>query len=156
MSDSNVTAVDRGPRRIARRVTVDAPASTVFGLIADPRRHHELDGSGTVQHAVSGPDRLEAGSTFTISMKMFGAPYRITSRVVEFEEGHVVEWKHPLGHHWRWEFVETAPGHTEVTEVFDYSMVRFPQWVQVMRFPAKNEQGITSTLEHLRARYADM
>ncbi|GAB2641556.1 SRPBCC family protein [Prescottella soli] len=154
MSDSNVTAVDRGPRRIARRVTVDAPASAVFDLIADPRRHHELDGSGTVQGTVSGPDRLDTGATFTVSMKMYGAPYRIKSRVVDFEDGHVVEWKHPLGHHWRWEFEETTPGHTEVTEVFDYSMVRFPQWVQLMGFRAKNEQGITSTLEHLRARYA--
>ncbi|MDH6679508.1 uncharacterized protein YndB with AHSA1/START domain [Rhodococcus sp. LBL1] len=155
MSDSNVTVVDRGPRRVARRVTVDAPASTVFDLIADPRRHHELDGSGTVQGTVSGPDRLDEGATFTVSMKMYGAPYRITSRVVDFDNGHVVEWKHPLGHHWRWEFEETAPGHTQVTEVFDYSMVRVPQWLEWMGFRAKNEHGITSTLEHLRERYAD-
>lgn len=154
MSDSNVTAVDRGPRRIARRTTVDAPASTIFDLIADPRRHHDLDGSGTVQNTVSGPVRLSEGATFTVSMKMFGAPYRITSRVVDFEDGRVVEWKHPLGHHWRWEFDETAPGRTEVTEMFDYSTVRFPQWLELMGFPAKNERGITATLEHLRARYS--
>ncbi|RVW09129.1 dimethyladenosine transferase [Prescottella agglutinans] len=155
MSGSNVTVVDRGPRRIARRVTVDAPASTVFDLIADPRRHHELDGSGTVRHTVAGPDRLDEGATFTVAMKMFGAPYRITSRVVDFDDGHVVEWKHPFGHHWRWEFDETTPGHTEVTEVFDYSMVRFPQWVEWMGFRSKDEQGITATLERLRVRYTD-
>ncbi|RDI21078.1 hypothetical protein DEU38_11519 [Rhodococcus sp. AG1013] len=77
------------------------------------------------------------------------------SRVIDFEEGRVVEWKHPLGHHWRWEFTETTAGHTEVTEVFDYSMVRFPQWVEWMGFRSKDEQGITATLEQLRARYAD-
>ncbi|WP_258557987.1 hypothetical protein [Rhodococcus sp. AG1013] len=39
--------------------------------------------------------------------------------------------------------------------MFDYSMVRFPQWVEWMGFRSKDEQGITATLEQLRARYAD-
>ncbi len=105
--------------------------------------------------AVSGPDRLGPDSAFTVSMTMFGVPYRITSRVVDFDDGRVVEWRHPLGHHWRWELEETAPGRTSVTEVFDYSMVRFPQWVQWMGFRARNEQGITATLARLRERYPD-
>ena len=47
---------DSGPRRVSRSVQVNAAAADVFALIADPHRHHELDGSGTVRDTeVKGP-----------------------------------------------------------------------------------------------------
>ncbi len=98
MSDDSVTTVDAGPRKVARRVTVNAPASEVFGLVADPRRHGELDGSGTVRDTAKSPDVLTEGAQFSVRMRMFGLPYRITSTVTEFEKDRVVEWRHPLGH----------------------------------------------------------
>ena len=50
MSTSAITVetIDRGPKAVSRRVVVDLPAEAIFARLVDPRRHHELDGSGTV------------------------------------------------------------------------------------------------------------
>ncbi|MFC7448905.1 SRPBCC family protein [Rhodococcus daqingensis] len=154
-----VEPVDLGPRKVARRVLVNAPANELFGLVADPRRHHELDGSGTVQATVIGPDRLDRGSTFSMSMRMFGFPYRVTSTVTAFEDGRVIEWRHPFGHRWRWEFAEVSSAdapvpQTQVTEVFDYSSSKLAKSLELGKFPQKNAKGISATLENLRRRYA--
>src|ERR1700689_3774021 len=98
-----VSVVDAGPGRICRSAQVRAPASEIFEIVADPRRHHELDGSGTVKNAVTGHERLSGDAKFTVEMKQYGFPYQITSQVVDFDENRVVEWRHPLGHSWRWE-----------------------------------------------------
>ena len=99
MTTSAVTEVDAGPQRIARRVVVNAPAAEVFAIVIDPHRHPELDGSGTVRDIpIKGPHRLAVGDTFTVGMKQYGLPYKITSTVTDVEDGRVVEWQHPLGH----------------------------------------------------------
>jgi hypothetical protein len=155
----SVEPVDLGPRKVARRVLVNAPVSELFGLVADPRRHHELDGSGTVQASVSGPARLERGDKFSMSMRMYGFPYRITSTVTACEDGRLIEWRHPFGHRWRWEFAEVfsadAPvPQTQVTEVFDYTGSKLAKSFELIGFPQKNAKGISATLEGLQRRYA--
>ena len=45
----SVTVVDLGPSQVGRTVEVQAPAPELFAIVADPTRHHELDGSGTVR-----------------------------------------------------------------------------------------------------------
>jgi uncharacterized protein YndB with AHSA1/START domain len=79
--------------QVARTRFVPAPAQEIFDLLADPRQHALIDGSGTVQSAVSGPERLSQGATFGMSMKM-GVPYRIKNTVEEFEEGRRIAWRH--------------------------------------------------------------
>ncbi|MFY2859416.1 SRPBCC family protein, partial [Mycobacterium sp. THU-M104] len=115
-----VAVVDAGPRQISRSVEVAAPAEELYALAADPRRHHELDGSGTVRDTVKVPAEIVVGSKFSTNMKMFGVPYRITSTVSVLTPNEVVEWRHPMGHRWRWEFDSLSPTSTRVTETFDY------------------------------------
>jgi hypothetical protein len=154
MTVSTVSKVDAGPRRVVRRVLVKAPASEIFALVVDPHRHPELDGSGTVRDSpIKGPHHLAAGDTFTVGMRQWGVPYKITSTATEVEDGRVVEWRHPMGHRWRWDLVETAPGMTEVTETFDYSTHRVPALLEFFGMPKQNADGITSTLERLAARF---
>lgn len=98
-----VTVVDAGPGRVSRSVEVAAPAAELFAIVADPRRHRELDGSGTVRGNIKVPAKLVVGSKFSTKMKLFGLPYRITSRVTALKPNELVEWSHPLGHRWRWE-----------------------------------------------------
>lgn len=145
-----VTKVDLGRRRVAYTTEVDRPSDELFALVADPHRHHELDGSGTVRDAVKGPSRLAAGDRFSVKMKKYGLPYRITSKVTELVDGRVVEWRHPAGHRWRWEFEPTATG-TRVTESFDYSHVPAVQAkvLELLKAPADNAVGIRRTLEKL-------
>ena len=40
------------------RVLVAAPPEVVFAILADPRQHSRIDGSGTVRGSVSGPEQL--------------------------------------------------------------------------------------------------
>src|ERR1700761_1695654 len=154
MSTPSVSTVDAGPRKVARRVSVPAPAADVFALVADPHRHPELDGSGTVRHApVTGPHQLSTGARFTVAMKQYGVPYKITSTVTAFEPDRLVEWQHPLGHRRRWEVAEIAPGTTEITETFDYSTAKAPRMLEIVGQPAKNAVGITNTLKALATRF---
>ncbi len=150
-----VTTVDTGEREVTRRVVVHAPGADIFALLADPHRHPELDGSGTVTDAdVKGPERLSDGAKFSVGMKQYGVPYRITSTVTAFADGALIEWQHPLGHRWRWELAETAPGTTQVTETFSYGSARAPKLLELFGQPAKNATGITETLRALAARFA--
>ncbi|MCV7006292.1 SRPBCC family protein [Mycobacterium gordonae] len=153
-----VIVVDRGPRRVSRRVEVAAPASELFAMAADPRRHRELDGSGTVQANVKAPAQLAEGSKFSTNMKMFALPYRITSTVTAFKPDELIEWRHPLGHRWRWEFQALSPTLTQVTETFDYhdagTLKKKLKYYERMGFAKANASGIEATLAKLRDRYA--
>jgi YD repeat-containing protein len=148
-----VRKVDTGPHTVTRQVVVNAPAAELFAMLADPHRHGEVDGSGTVQQGVRGPERLSEGAKFSVAMKMYGFPYRITSHVTKFEDGRLIEWRHPGGHHWRWTFDE-ADGRTTVTETFDYTASRSPKVLELLKMPALNAKGIGATLKGLRDRYA--
>jgi uncharacterized protein YndB with AHSA1/START domain len=150
-----VTVVDAGRRKISRAVEVQAPATEVFDLVADPHRHGELDGSGTVLDTVQGPRRLSRDARFSVRMKQYGVPYRITSRVTDFDDGRVVEWRHPMGHRWRWELTPLSAGRTRVTETFDYSQVDSlrAKGLELLGYPQRNGAGIEATLRQLQARY---
>ena len=153
-----VTIVDAGPQRISRSVEVNAPAAELFAMAADPRRHHELDGSGTVGANINGPAKLVAGSRFSTKMTMFGLPYWIRSNVTAEKPDALVEWRHPLGHHWRWEFEELSPTRTRVTETFDYhgtgAIKDAVKWYERLGFVKGNVAGIEATLTKLADRYA--
>jgi hypothetical protein len=150
-----VTTVDAGPRKIARAAEVNAPAAEIFEIVADPRRHHELDGGGTVQNAITGPDRLSADATFSVQMKQYGVPYKITSKVIDFADGSVVEWQHPLGHSWRWELKPLTENTTLVTETFDYSRISGAKVSGLKMFGTfkSNAANIEATLRQLQAKY---
>jgi len=149
----NVIMVHSPEQTVSRRVVVAAPVSVVFDLVADPRRHGELDGSGTVQATVSGPNRLALGDRFSVAMRLGSLPYRITSTVTAFEENALLEWRHPVGHRWRWQFVEVAPGRTEVTETWDYRDGRGRRFLEYTGYPKINGDGIAHTLEKLYERF---
>ena len=127
---------------------IAAPAETIFDLLADPARHHEIDGSDTVRggHA-DNPARLSLGDKFGMDMRM-GVPYRITNEVVEFDEPRQIAWRH-FGHHiWRYELEPDADG-TLVTESFDWSKARVPVIYEWVGYPAKHEKNMAATLERL-------
>ena len=150
-----VSEVDAGPDKLARSAEVHAPVAELFDVVADPNRHHELDGSGSVVGLKKGPNRLSNGAKFSMKMKR-GVPYTLTSTVTEFQDNRVVEWQHPAGHRWRWEFASTSPGTTTVTETYDYTRwgpVRTKVF-EVMKAVPGAADGIEKTLERLQAKYA--
>jgi len=152
-----VDMVDAGSRQVSRAVLVGASPSDLFAIAADPRRHAELDGSGTVVGNVSVPGAVVEGSRFSTKMRRLGLPYRITSTITRLIPDQVIEWRHPLGHRWRWEFESVAPGLTRVVETFDYRdtgwLKDFIKFYAATGFVKANAAGIESTLLRLRSRY---
>jgi uncharacterized protein YndB with AHSA1/START domain len=147
MSDSkDVETVER---------VIPASADRIFALIADPRRHPEIDGSGTVRNAKNLPDKLELGSKFGMSMKL-GVPYSMVSTVIEYEPDRRLAWqtrppgklsaKLAGGRIWRYE-LEPVDGGTRVRESWDISK----EVVKAVVRPArkKTRQAMTATLERI-------
>lgn len=132
------------------RIEIAAPAQAVFDIVADPRRHAEIDGSGSVVGNVRGPQRLSLGAKFGVDMKI-KLPYRVVNTVVEFADGRLIAWRHFHGHRWRYELEETDHGTTVVTETFDARGSLAPKVLDWMGAYRKNEVAIAKTLVRLKA-----
>ena len=113
---------------------IPAPAEAIFDLLADPGRHHEIDGSGTIVGARSaGERRLALGDSFGMDMD-WGVNYATKNVVVEFEENRRIAWQtlapKPLsyvltGRIWRYE-LEPVEGGTIVRETWDTRQEALP------------------------------
>jgi uncharacterized protein YndB with AHSA1/START domain len=78
--------------RLSLERLIPVSPERIFDLLADPSRHHEIDGSGAVRQLRSGPQRLTLGANFVMSMKM-GIAYSTVSTVVDFEENRRIAWQ---------------------------------------------------------------
>ena len=134
---------------VSSSTVIEASPARVFAILADPRQHQRIDGSGTLRGSVEGPDTLTLGSTFGMWMKQ-GAAYRTKNTVVEFEQDRLIAWKHFAPHRWRYE-LEPVAGGTRVTETWDLSRVPGPirLGLKVTGFPTKARRGIEGTLVKL-------
>ena len=135
---------------------IPASASEIFDLIADPSRHQDIDGSGTVRSAKGGSERLALGSTFGMSMKM-GMPYSMQNTVIEFEENRLLAWQtrgpgrigsHVGGRIWRYE-LEEVDGGTLVKESWDISQESFATKPVVRMGAESTRKAIAATLERI-------
>jgi uncharacterized protein YndB with AHSA1/START domain len=135
-------------RTVSASTVVAAPPDEVFALLANPHRHREFDGSGTVREAVSGPERLALGDRFGMSMKIM-LPFRTMNRVVEFEPDRRIGWCHAARAIWRYE-LEPVPGGTRITETFDYGGSPVAKGMELLDFPKGNAKSIRDTLRRLR------
>lgn len=149
MPDVRVIATD-SPYVISRSIRIAAPPELIFDLLADPRRHADFDGSGSVKGSVSGPKRLALGAKFGMDMRLL-VPYRIGNQVKEFEEGRRIAWAHVGGHRWRYELKPLDDGGTEVTETFDATTARSARALKLMDAYRRNTRAIEETLPRLKA-----
>lgn len=153
MSEERIRAeiLQTGERYVrAARIDIAATPESVFEMLADPRRHSEFDGSGTVVSLVSGPDRLAMGSRFGMAMKI-ALPYRISNVVVEFEDGRRIAWRHAARHRWRYELEPNGTGGTTVTETFDARGALAPAALKLADVYGKNEIAMARSLVQLKA-----
>lgn len=137
-----------GDKQVSASRVVAAPPERIFAVLADPSRHHDFDGSGSVRASLDGaPERLFLGAEFGMDMRI-GVPYRITNEVVEFEEGRRIGWRHKGGHVWRYE-LDPVEGGTRVTETFDWTSARIGVLYPLLRVPSRNLKSIEQTLVRL-------
>jgi hypothetical protein len=127
------------PVAVSRRIC--APAHDIFQILADPARHLELDGSGSLRGAVSATMISGVGDVFV--MKMYFAhlgDYEMNNHVVEYEQDRRIGWEpeagrgHPAaaaessepsrwGHRWSYLLAPDGPDATVVTEIYDCARV---------------------------------
>jgi hypothetical protein len=153
------------PVKVSRRI--GAPAAMIFRVLADPGRHMELDGSGSLRGAVTAVPVSGVGDVFI--MKMYFSElgdYEMNNHVVEYEPDRRIGWEpeagrgHPdaaeqagggrWGHRWSYELVPDGPDATIVTEIYDCS--RAPADARLNLDDGKIwAEGMARTLERLDA-----
>src|SRR6202034_3086845 len=137
--------------RVSRRI--EASAAVIFGVLADPRRHLELDGSGMLRGAVTTAPVTSVGDVFIMGMYFSElGDYEMNNHVVEYEPDRRIGWEpaagrgHPSfvpgspdpdrwGHRWSYELTPDGPDATVVTEIYDCS-----------RAPAQERAGMDNGL----------
>lgn len=134
---------------------IAAPASAIFAVLADPSRHCEIDGSGTVRSATEASQQVTLGSTFGMDMKL-GIGYRMENTVIEFEPDRLIAWQtRPSigilrrfigGRIWRYE-LEPVDGGTLVRETWDIRQEVRPAAVRPLR--SRTVDAMTTTLQRL-------
>jgi len=137
--------------------TIPQPAEAIFAFLADPRRHQEIDGSGSVREVKSGPERVKLGDQFSMSMKL-GIPYTMVSTVIEFEDNRRIAWqarppglmgKFTGGRIWRYE-LEPVEGGTRVRETWDISQEKGTKlMLRAPRVHQHTRESMEATLEKI-------
>jgi uncharacterized protein YndB with AHSA1/START domain len=140
------------PNTAAARIVINAPASKIFEVLANPRAHSSFDGSGTIEKSISGPSRLHLGAKFSMAMKI-KVPYRITNTVVAFEENKKITWCHLMKWTWSYELKDLGNSTTQVTEIFDgHSLPAFSRWwLKKTGAVARNPKFMAKSLVQLKA-----
>ena len=131
---------------------VPATPAAVFDFLRRPANHSELSGDGTVKGSRTGDEELSMDSRFGMKMKV-GVPYRVSSKVVEFEQDRLIAWCHFGGHRWRWELAP-AEGGTQVTETFDMSTAKFPPALRLAGYPKRHEDNVADSVRNLIAHFS--
>ena len=139
---------------------VAAPPEKIWALVADPRRHQDINGNDTVREAFDVPEKLSLGSTFGMNME-FGGDYTMTNTVIEYDENRRIAWqaRPPAsgaawrnmfgGRIWRYE-LEPVDGGTRVRESWDVSQEgRFGTRYLVRLYGSKTKANMQRTLERI-------
>jgi hypothetical protein len=129
-------AVTTGPVTATRRIT--ASAGDIFAIVANPRRHLDLDGSGMLRGAVSDGVVTGVGDIFVMRMYYVQhGEYEMNNHVVEYELNRRIAWEpeagrgHPdegasdarWGQRWGFALEPDGPQATIVTQSYDCSLV---------------------------------
>jgi uncharacterized protein YndB with AHSA1/START domain len=141
----------------AERV-IPQPPEAIFALLADPSRHADIDGSGSVRPAEPTSQRVKLGDTFDMPMKL-GVRYTTHNTVVEFEDDRRIAWSHSSsgllgkllgpGAIWRYELEPVGEG-TRVRETWDFSPIKlFKPLVRLPKSRRDARAGMEKTLENI-------
>jgi uncharacterized protein YndB with AHSA1/START domain len=153
-------AVTRSDDNESVERTIPAASEAIFALLADPRRHRDFDGSGTVKEVKNAPERVKLGDEFGMVMKR-GVPYSTHNVVIEFEDNRLIAWQHSAtgtigslvgpGALWRYE-LQAVDGGTSVRETWDFSAVRgFKPILRLARSRDDTRAAMEKTLENIEA-----
>src|SRR3954447_4686220 len=155
MSDDRVSATRR----------ISASASDIFGIVTDPRKHVEIDGSHMLVAAQDAQPLRAVGDAFVVNMdrEALGdlplGKYTVRNVVTQIKPDRLLEWSvgsidsPPLGHVYGYELAPAGAGETDVTLYCDWSGFNWeavPEAVRSqVRFPVVPKMALITTLEKL-------
>lgn len=157
MADPDVpegVTVEQDRDTVSATTVVPAPPAEVFDFIRRPANHPVISGDSTVKGTTVGPEVLGEGDRFGMSMKQFGVPYRITSKVVELNHGTTIAWAHLSGHRWRWALEPTADGQTKLTETYDQTTAKAPFLLRLGGYPGRHRANVARSVANVRDHFA--
>jgi uncharacterized protein YndB with AHSA1/START domain len=141
--------------------TINAPAQTVFDVLADPSTHEAIDGTGWVRQSLDGKRITEAGDVFRMAMYHENHPdkdYEMANRVEVFDRPHAIAWRPGQGADddnlefggwiWRYDLSPVTPSQTEVTLTYDWSAVP-SETRDHIGFPPFDVSHLDNSLKHL-------
>ncbi|KHO27071.1 SRPBCC family protein [Mycolicibacterium setense] len=141
--------------------TINAPADTVFGVLADPTTHQAIDGTGWVRESLDGKQLTETGQVFRMAMyhdNYGGMHYEMANRVEVFEPPRAIAWLPGQGADdanlefggwiWRYDLEPVGDDRTTVTLTYDWSAVP-PALREHIEFPPFDRQHLDNSLKHL-------
>lgn len=141
--------------------TVDAPAAAVFGVLADPSTHRDVDGTGWVREPLDPQPLKSTGQVFRMAMYHDLHPdkhYEMANRVIAVEPDRVIAWEPGWttadgqlefgGWTWRYDLEPVDTAQTRVTLTYDWS--RAPEAVREnMQFPPFPLEHLDNSLANL-------
>ncbi len=156
---------------VAATVVIDAPAETVFDVLADPSSHAAVDGTGWVRRPVDAARLTEIGQIFRMGMYHEGHPnkhYEMANRVEVLDRPRAIAWmpgaepRHIPGRDasegdtieyggwiWRYDLEPITPDRTAVTLTYDWSGVSPDN--RDIEFPPFDPAHLGNSLGHLAA-----
>lgn len=144
-------------------LTIAAPITRVFAVLADPASHAAIDGTGWVQEPVNRAPLTEVGQLFRMEMHHADHPdgdYRVVNEVRVFDAPRAIAWRTGTeketgelefgGWIWRYDLTPLGPAETEVVLSYDWSAV--PPYVrEYLQFPPFGPDHLINSLRHLAA-----
>ena len=140
---------------------INAPAETVFQVLADPSTHSAIDGTGWVRESLDGKRLTETGQIFRMAMYHDNHPvkdYEMANRVEVLDPPRAIAWQPGQGADdanlefggwfWRYDLKPVEPAQTEVTLTYDWSRVP-PYLREHIQFPPFDAQHLDNSLKHL-------
>jgi uncharacterized protein YndB with AHSA1/START domain len=146
---------------VSATLTVPAPATRVFAVLADPTTHAAIDGTGWVQESPDRAPLTEAGQIFRMDMHHPDHPdgdYQTVNKVEVLDAPRAIGWLTGYrndegnlefgGWLWRYDLTPLGSAETEVTLTYDWSAV--PRSVrEYIQFPPFGPDHLINSLHHL-------
>jgi uncharacterized protein YndB with AHSA1/START domain len=140
---------------------INAPAESIFAVLADPASHAAIDGTGWVRESSDSRPLAAPGQVFRMSMYHAKHPdrgYVTANRIQVFDPPNAISWETGYdaddgtlrfgGWIWRYDLTPAGPATTTVTLSYDWSAAS-KSARELIGFPPFPPEHLGNSLAHL-------